>query len=110
MFAPLATNHGKARRVARNVPLLYHYVETEDIRFSEIMSLRDVHSVYDDFLGLDGWNRIAIVGMRRDELRRADPAKEVFAKDVTDALSEVKWAPGKAVTVDVVGKAPCLYM
>ena len=58
-----------ARRLARNVPLIFIHCPTEQERFAEALSLREDLEVFREYLGISGWQRVVIVGSKRDELR-----------------------------------------
>jgi hypothetical protein len=60
-----------------------------------------------EFLGLTGWNRIVVIGGRRDSLRAA--GLPCTASDVAKALEKVSWSSGKDVTKDTATKCLAIW-
>jgi hypothetical protein len=60
-----------------------------------------------EFLCLTGWNRIAVIGGRRDFLRQA--GLPCAAADVAKALENVVWSSGKEVNKEVALKCLAIW-
>ena len=56
------------------------------------LSRREEVEVLREHCGLTGWNRIAAIGGRRDELRKS--GQESGPEEVATSLETVKWGPG----------------
>ena len=60
-----------------------------------------------EFLGLSGWQRVVVIGQRRDLLKQKGLPSQ--AQDVTKALAKVEWSSNNSATLNVVQKALALY-
>ena len=95
-----------ARRLQRNVPFYWHY-STNDKLHGLCASLReDVETLW-EYCGIVGWNRIAFIGQRRDDLQKRNQAHTPLA--VAESLATIKWGRGRAVTENIVEKSLRLY-
>ena len=92
----------KARLLVRNVIFSLIIVDSEEARLTRALTLREQLETFREFCGLTGWQKVMIIGQRRDELReRRLPHK---SEDVAQSLSFVQWGPGRAVAMDVAQK------
>ena len=108
-LAPLKQQWALARTLQRNVVFSFRFAETEDDLFNLSVSLREELPTLSEYCGLTGWDRIMLIGMKRDELRRA--GKPHGAADVTAALSVagIKWGPGRKMTEELVAKSLAIW-
>ena len=60
-----------------------------------------------EFLGLSGWQRVVVIGQRRDHLKQK--VLPFGAQDVAKSLAKVEWSSGNCATLNVVQKALNLY-
>ena len=86
----------QARRLARNVVISVNYADSNSAAKDLALSLREDAESVREHCGLSGWNKIAVIGTRRDDLRLA--GLECGPKEVSIALAKVKWGPGRIVT------------
>lgn len=69
LFRCVPCSYTKARALARNVPFSISYLQSEEARYQEALSLREDVEILREYTGLTGWMRIIIVGSKRDDLR-----------------------------------------
>ena len=98
---------GQARRLAQNVVIQVFFAETDDQVRDRSLSFREALEDMAEFLGLSGWQRVLIIGQRRDQLKQK--GVPFGAQDVTKALAKVEWSSGNCATLNVVQKALNLY-
>ena len=97
----------KARLLQRNVPFSLIYVASQEAREKEALSLREDTELFREYCGLSGWNKILVIGRKRDHLRDTDQKCE--AAHVAEALKSIRWGPGREVTKYVAAKALQIY-
>lgn len=107
-LAALLATMEDARRLARNVPMTFIYCPTEQDRFSEALSLREDLEVFREYMGISGWQRVVIVGSKRDELRTVW-RRQVKPEEISAALKCVRWSAGREMSPDTVEKLLQLY-
>jgi hypothetical protein len=98
-----------ARRLARNVTAEVMFVSTDEQALDLSLSYREhmVDDLMKEFIGLTGWNRIAVIGGRRDSLRQA--GLPCAAMDIVKAFENVAWSSGKEVTKDTATKCLTIW-
>ena len=79
----------KAHKLCRNVTFALWYVENEEERERKSLSEREEVDTHREYLGLAGWNKILVIGRKRDSLRAA--GKAFNAEAVAQQLSAVTW-------------------
>ena len=67
-IAHLEKELAKARLLQRNVPFTLIFVKDENHFKDEALSLREETKLFAEFVGLSGWNKIIVIGLKRDEL------------------------------------------
>lgn len=97
----------KARMLQRNVVINVCYCEDEKESQDKALSLREENEALREHCGLSGWNKIAVIGNRRDKLRLA--GMECGPEEVANDLAKVKWGPGRQVTPAIAEKAITLW-
>jgi len=90
-------------RLQRNVPFVLQFFASEDERETEALSQREDLVVLREYCSLVGWNRIVVIGSKRDSLKQNGALKNE-AKATADALSNVRWGPGRQITEEVAEK------
>ncbi len=73
-----------ARRLQRNVPLAWHYATTDAEVAQLSASLQEDVETFQELCGIVGWNRIAFILNKPDELQKA--GEPHAAADVAEAL------------------------
>ena len=96
-----------ARRLARNVTAEVIFASTDQEALDKSLSYREGLDDMAEFLGLTGWNRIAVIGGRRDVLRKS--GLPCSPADVAKALDKVVWANGRQVTEGVAAKCLTIW-
>ena len=61
---------GQARRLAQNVVIQVLYAEMDDQVRDRSLTFRESLEDMAEFLGLSGWQRVVVIGQRRDQLNR----------------------------------------
>ncbi len=89
------------------MPFSVNFASTDKAAHDLVLSLREELETFVEFCGLTGWNRVAVVGGRRDELRKQGTA--CAAADVLASFAGVKWGPGRELSVAVVEKMLALW-
>ena len=107
-FQVLEALMDSARRLHRNVPISFVFVESESARHAEAISLREEVESLREYVGLTGWHRVVIAGSKRDELR-SSLKRSVKPEEVAAALATVRWGPGREMSSDVAEKLLLLY-
>ena len=97
-----------ARNLQRNVVFSFMHCPDEKTRYSEALSLREDIEILREFIGLTGWQRVVIVGSKRDEMRSAFK-RAIKPEEVSESLKTVRWGPGREVSPDVAEKLLALY-
>ena len=97
----------KARKLNRNVVINVEYHEVTKVVEDRALSLREENEALREHCGLTGWNKIAVIGNRRDKLKLA--GMECGPDEVAADLSKVKWGAGRAVTGPVAEKAIAIW-
>ena len=92
----------KARKLARNVVFSIVLIKSEDDRLTRSLSCREQLETFREFCGLSGWQKVTIVGQRRDQLRERKLAHK--PEDLAKSLADVQWGPGRAITGAVASK------
>jgi hypothetical protein len=101
------TELAAARKLARNITTEVVFAPTDQEALDLSLSYRERLDDMAEFLGLTGWNRIVVIGGRRDALRAAGLPSS--ATDVAKALEKVSWASGKDVTRDTASKCLTIW-
>ncbi len=97
----------KARRLQRNVPLTLIYAATDREASDLALSLREEMDTFAEFCGLSMWNRLLVIGGRRDELQKS--GLPCGPREVVQAFVGVRWGPHRDVTLPVAEKCLALY-
>ena len=97
----------KARRLARNVPIVIFYCETDQAAHDKALSKREEVELFKEYCSLTGWQRIVIIGNKRDELRTANVG--CSSQHVADALSTIVWSAGNVPSPAVVEKVIAIW-
>ena len=97
----------RARKLHRNVVISVEYLEANRDSEDRALSLREENESLREHCGLSGWNKIAVIGNRRDKMKRA--GLECGPDEVAADLAKVKWGPGRVVTAPVVEKALTIW-
>ena len=96
-----------ARRLSRNVPFSFEYCATSLEAEERSINLREeVQHTY-EFVGLNGWNLIMLIGQRKQALQ--DKGEPHTAHDVAVSLQKIKWGRGREVTKSVAEKMLTIY-
>ena len=98
---------GQARRLAQNVVIQVSYAEMDDQVRDRSLTFRESLEDMPEFLGLSGWQRVVVIGQRRDLSKQKGLPFQ--AQDVTKALAKVEWSSNNSATLNVVQKALALY-
>ena len=78
----------------RNVPFYWHYSTTDKLQGLCASLREDVETLW-EYYGIVGWNRIAFIGQRCDDLKKRNKAHTPRA--VAESLATIKWGRGRAV-------------
>ena len=100
--ADLERQKAIAQELATNVLMEFWFVGDADAFEAKSISLREEPKVLDEYCTLTGWERIAIIGQKRDVLRQKKMPDG--PGDVKDALSVIKWGPNRAVTTNIASR------
>ena len=71
------------------------------------IQLREDLSILEEYCGNTGWNRVVIIGEKQDDLRKK--GLPCTAKDVSKALSHIKWGSGRDVGEDAAQKVCMIW-
>ena len=96
-----------ARKLARNVPISVEWFEDQAASDDRAVSLREENESLREHCGLSGWNKIAVIGGRRDRLKAAGLA--CGPDEVSTDMGKIKWGPGRQVTGPVAEKAIAIW-
>ena len=97
----------KARRLARNVPVSIVYCDSDEAARDKALSKREEVELFREYCSLTGWQRLVIIGTKRDELRNSRVG--CTPQHVADALSKVVWSAGNVPTAPVVEKVVAIW-
>ena len=95
-----------AETLQRNVPFTIHWAA--DDKSEETLKLsREELETLAEYCGLTGWQRICLVGHKRDALRRQNMPHG--SEDVLRALKDVRWSPDNEMSNHVVQKSLTIW-
>ena len=97
----------KAHNLCRNVSFALWFVENEEERERRSLDQREEVDTHREYLGLAGWNKILVIGRKRDALRAA--GKVCNAEAVAQEFAAVTWGPGRAINTPTVQKCLPIY-
>ena len=97
----------KAHKLSRNVTFALWYVENEEERERKTLDEREEVDTHREYLGLAGWNKILVIGKKRDALRGV--GKACNAEAVAQEFSSVTWGPGRAINKPTVDECLPIY-
>ena len=97
----------KVHKLSRNVTFALWYVENEEERERKTLDEREEVDTHREYLGLAGWNKILVIGRKRDALRTA--GKACNSEAVAQEFSSVTWGPGRAINKPTVEKCLPIY-
>jgi hypothetical protein len=97
----------RAHRLSRNVTFAIWYVENDKERERKSLDAREQVETLREYLGLAGWNKILVIGRKRDALRYAGLPHH--AEAVAAEFSAVVWGPGRAINKPTVEKCLLIY-
>ena len=86
--------------MARNVPISIFSCDTDEAARDKALSNREEVELFREYCSLTGWQRIVIIGNKRDELRNARVG--CSPQHVADALSNIVWSAGNVPSPAVV--------
>ena len=97
----------KARRLARNVHIAIFYCESDKSTLDKALSKREEIELFREYCGLTGWQRVVVIGTKRDELRNAGTG--CTPQHVSAALSSITWSAGNVPTPPIVEKRLAIW-
>ena len=97
----------KTRKLQRNVIICVECFKDQAESDDRALSLREENEALREHCGLAGWNKIAVIGGRRDKLKLA--GLNCGPDEVAADLAKVRWGPGRAVSRDVAEKAIAIW-
>jgi hypothetical protein len=99
----------KARAMQRNVVVSVTYCSsTSDHDFEHlVVAKREGMTILSDFAGIQGWNFVQLVGVRRDDILKT--AQKVSNDMITASFKGVTWSAGRVLTNDSVDKILRVY-
>ena len=96
-----------ARRLHNNVPIVFHFANTDEDVANLGLSLREEVEIMREYCGIHGINLVLVVGRRRDELKANNLAHG--PKEVELSLAKIKWGPGREMTLPMVTRSLTSY-
>ena len=83
------------------------YCDSDQAAHDKALSKREEVELFKEYCSLTAWQRIVIIGNKRDELRTANAG--CSSQHVADALSNIVWSTGNVPSAHIVDKVIAIW-